>query len=215
MNDQPRFLSSAVEVFPNVQIDPSCVIGHGSVLGIPSIDNGFVSGGSRTVIGPECLVGCFCVIESGAYLGARVKVDHYVRVGPGTTIGNDTLLLYGTRIHCDVRIGARCRISGNCPDRTIIEDDVTHFGRLHHDYSAPQEEWDQNEEPSAHIGRRSVIGAGAILVGGIRIGQDCYIAAGEIVRNSVPDRCVVYKGKVISGADWRGRLASTGFFERG
>ena len=46
-----------------------------------------------------------------------------------------------------------------------------------------------------------------------KIGQNVYIASGEIVKCDVPDRSVVYKGKIIPGNKWRGKLRESGFFE--
>lgn len=214
MNSGAKILGTSVYVFPGVVVHPTATIGHGSVIGFPSIDLPYSPDEElRTAIGPSVRVGCFCVIEAGAHLEAGVKVDHYVRVGPGTTIGENTYLLYGTRIHCDVRIGKRCIISGNCPDRTAIGDDVRHFGRLHHDYSTPSAPWDDVEEPSPSIGSRSVIGAGAVVIGGVRIGENVYISAGEVVRCDVPDRSVVHKGRIIPATGWRGKLSESGFFD--
>lgn len=212
----PTRLGSEIYVFSEAQIHPTVVIGHGSVVGFPSIDLPYPPEEILvTEIAEDVRIGCFCVVEAGACLHKKVNLDHYVRVGPGTNVGEETHLLYGTRVHCDVTIGKRCLISGNCPDRTIIGDDVRHFGRLHHDYHAPSAAWNELEEPSAVIGSRSVIGAGAIVIGGVKIGCNVYIAVGETVHTDVPDRSIVYKGQIIPGSEWHGRLRDSGFFEWG
>ena len=210
----PTRLGSEIYVFSEAKIHPTVVIGHGSVVGFPTIELPYPP---DEILGREISddvrIGCFCVIEAGAFLHNKVILDHYVRVGPGTTIGDGTRLLYGTRVHCDVTIGKRCLISGKCPDRSVIGDDVRHFGRLHHDYFAPSATWNDLEEPSAVIGARSVIGAGATVVGGVKIGCNVYVAVGETVHTDVPDRSIVYKGNIIPGREWRGRLRDSGFFE--
>lgn len=213
--DGPTMLGLGIQVFPGVSIDQTCIVGHGSVLGYPGSFVNEVAKTPATVVSPNCHIGCYCVIEAGTRLEERVCVDHYVRVGPSARIGAGTRLLYGTRIHEDVQIGQNCRISGNCPDRTIIGDMVTHFGRMHHSYNMPFSDWDETVEDSPRIGNRSVIGANAILVGGISVGDNCYIAAGEIVRRDVPSRSIVYHGKIIPGSQWRGRLSQYGFFDEG
>ena len=210
MSERPRFIGSAIHISDGANVHETCLVGHGSIIGY-STDSDDSS--RPTLIERNCQVGCFCVIDAGVVLREGVIVDHYVRIGAGTQVGERTLLLYGTRIHLDVSIGRNCRISGNCPDRTIIEDDVTHFGRLHHDYLSPALDWEENEEPSTIIRRGAVIGANAVVVGAVQIGERAYIAAGEIVRQSVPPRSVMYKGKIIPASEWRGRLRHSGFFD--
>ena len=51
-------------------------------------------------------------------------------------------------------------------------------------------------EPSPIIKTGSVIGIGAILIGGITIGPRAYIAAGEIVKCDVPREQVLHNGKL-------------------
>lgn len=200
-------------ILPGVVVPPGVSIGYGSVIGYPSIDLPEDQDSCPTMIGTCTRIGCHCVVEAGASIGAHVKVDHYVRIGPGSVIGDYTRMLYGARVHCDVRIGKRCRIGGNCPDRAVFEDDVTHFGRLAHEYNLPSGDWDKHEEPSPIIGARSIIAAGALVIGGVRIGRNVFVAAGEIVRNDIPDRSVVYKGQVIPGDSWHGQLSVHGFFD--
>lgn len=209
MGNPPRLIGTGIKIFPGSEIDPSCIIGHGSCIGYP------VQGKSESAkIGPDCSIGCFCVVHAGATLQRGVRLDHYCRVGTGTVIGEFTYLLYGARVHDNVRIGKRCRISGNCSDRVIIEDYVTHFGRLAHSYREPLADWDTTDEPSQYIESYAVIGANALIVGPVRIGRNSYVAAGEVVRSDVPPNSVVYRGKVYSAKEWRGRLHEFNFFEK-
>ncbi|MDD4496917.1 MAG: DapH/DapD/GlmU-related protein [Methanosarcinaceae archaeon] len=48
------------------------------------------------------------------------------------------------------------------------------------------------EDESAVIGNKVDIGAGAIILGPVNIGDDCIIAAGAIVLESVPPRSTYY-----------------------
>lgn len=208
----PRIIGTNVVIDDSASVDDTCTIGHCTIIGYHD-DLASTETPAGTVIGPHCTIGCHCVVERGAQLGKRVSVDHYVRVGPRSVIGADTRLLYGCRVHEDVTIGRNCRISGNCPDRTVIGDEVTHFGRLHHAYRTPWSGWDETVEISMSIGSRTVIGAGAVLVGEIEIGSQVYVAAGEVVRKPIPDRSVCYRGEIIPAADWRGKLSESGFFD--
>jgi len=201
-------------VHPTVNIGQGCTIGPYSIVGYSPDDRAGISPVISSELAAEVRVECFCVIELGVSIGCGATVDHYVRVGANTTVGAETYLLYGTRVHRNVRIGSRCRISGNCPDGTIIGDGVTHFGRIHHRYSNPAGSWEGTDEPAPKIGSDTVIGAGAILIGEIEIGENCFIAAGEVVRCDVPPRSMYYGGVIIPGDKWTGRLAQA-FFSQG
>jgi serine acetyltransferase len=211
---QPRIVGLGVYVDPTVVFGRDCVVAHGSYLGYPIDQRAGVTPTNPTIVGEGVQIGCHCIIEAGTQLADYVSLDHYVRVGANTTVGRDTYLLYGTRIHRHVTIGARCRVSGNCPDGTVIGDDVTHFGRIHHRYTDPWSGWEETEEVSPRIGRETVIAAGAILIGDIEIGERCFIAAGEIVRRSVPSWSVYYRGTVVPADSWTGSLRETFFRPR-
>lgn len=165
-----------------------------------------------TLIGENVWIGPYVTIYEGASIQDGVKIDPYCRVGHNTCIGKHTRLLYGARIHDDVSIGNNCVIGGNCSNRVKIGNNVVHFGRITHTFNNPRADWHDAEEPSLSIGDGSIIGAEAILVGDIRIGKSVYIAAGEIVRHSVEDACIVYKGRTYSHSEWKGRLSATSFW---
>jgi UDP-3-O-[3-hydroxymyristoyl] glucosamine N-acyltransferase len=207
-------VGAGIFIDPDVRIGRDCIIAHGSYLGFPVDARARITPTTPTTLGDGVAVGCYCIVEDGAHLGDRVSLDHYVRVGANTTVGPDTYLLYGARIHRNVTIGARCRISGNCPDGTVIGDDVTHFGRIHHRYNDPSSGWEDTEEVAPRIGPESVIAAGAIVIGDVEIGERCFIAAGEIVRRSVPAWSVFYHGMIIPAASWTGSLRTTFFRPR-
>lgn len=166
-----------------------------------------------TVIESGVWIGPFVTIYKGAHLEKNVKVDPYCRIGHNTKVGVGSRILYGARIHDDVVIGKNCIISGNCSNRVRIGDNVVHFGRISHKFNNPLASWVDTEEPSLTIGDGSVIGAQALLIGDIRIGKSVYIAAGEVVRESIPDCCIVYRGKIYRHDEWKGSLSTTDFWK--
>lgn len=103
------------------------------------------------------------------FLCCRSAHRHGGYVGPGAHIAAIPSLphgLHGIYISRFAEIGRDCRIYQN----------VT-IGEVHH--AAPR------------IGDRCLIGAGAILVGGIRVGNDVKIGAGAVVSCDVPDGATV------------------------
>lgn len=104
------------------------------------------------------------------------------------TMGEQCSFWFGAVVRGDVapiRIGQRVNVQDNavihCDSGVpnIIEDDVTigHTAIVH----------------GAHVGRGSLIGMGARVLGQTRIGHECLIAAGAVVSPGmeVPERMVV------------------------
>ena len=89
-----------------------------------------------------------------------------------------------------------CIIGGNAPDRTIIENNVRHFGRMVHAQRNRSGGWDATEEPSPVICDGALIGANTIIIGGIEIGKDSVIAANEVVKENVPEKSIFSHGKI-------------------
>ena len=197
-----------------VDIDPSAIISPFVIIGYDGNPSEIKEHHRLgvTVIDSDVWIGPFVTIYKGARIEAGVKIDPYCRVGHKTTIGKGTRILYGARIHDDVVIGSNSTIGGNCSNRVHIGNSVVHFGRISHKFNDPHADWHDTEEPSLRIGDGSVIGAQALLVGDISIGKSVYIAAGEIVRKSIPDCCIVYKGRIYKHDEWKGNLASTKFW---
>lgn len=99
----------------------------------------------------------------------RLAHRHGGYVGNGAILAGIPSLphgLHGVYISRYARIGIGCRIYQNV---TIGEVNL----------AAP------------HIGDHCLIGAGAVIVGGIRIGSNVKIGAGTVVTTDVPDNCTV------------------------
>lgn len=99
----------------------------------------------------------------------RMAQRHGGYIGPGATFGSIPSLphgIHGVYISRFASLGRDCRIYQN----------VT-IGEVHG--KAPR------------IGDRCLIGAGAVIVGGITIGDDVRIGAGTVVRTDLPAGCTV------------------------
>lgn len=195
------WISDTVEFQEEVQIGHSSCIGYDPHLS-----------GLWTIIGARTRIGAFCVISAGVKLGDDIEIDHYCRIESGTAIGKSSKLLYGIQIFQDVQIGENCIVGGDVADRTIIEDEVTFMGNIAHSHRIPTDvdNWDETEEPSPIIHYGSVVGVQALVIGGVEIGPQAYVAAGEIVRCDIPPRTVLYKGMLMPLADWRGVIKVRG-----
>ena len=200
----------------NVQIDKSAWV-HPATRFDGNASVGFCScvGYDATATEPVCVgdgvcIGAFCLIEGGVHLAAGVEVDHYCRISFGTRVGKGTRVLYRAQIFDGVCIGENCIIAGELVDRTVVEDWVRFQGETAHSHADATGDWDNTVEPSPTIRHDSVVGVGAILIGGITIGPRAYVAAGERVRCNVPEGMVLRDGKLRPIADFRGLIRLRG-----
>ena len=169
-------------------------IGHGATAGEP------------VRIGDRVRIGAFCIVEAGAQLGTGVEVDHYCRIASGVQVGAGTRILYRAQVFDEVTIGQNCIIAGELVDRTVVGNNVTFQGNTAHLHADPTGDWDETEEPSPVIESGSIVGIGAILIGGVRVGPRAYVAAGERVTCDVPEGMVLREGKLRPLSDFRGMI---------
>lgn len=187
-------------------IHPTTVFDGGASIGFCSCIGHGATTDDPVRIANGVLIGAFCLIEAGAQLGERVSVDHYCRIARGVRVGAGTRVLYRAQIFDDVSIGKNCIIAGELVDRTVVGDNITFQGNTAHSHADATADWDETEEPSPVIKSGSVVGVGAILIGGITIGPRAYVAAGEKVTCDVPEEMVLKGGALRPLSDFRGMI---------
>jgi acetyltransferase-like isoleucine patch superfamily enzyme len=209
MSNEPTLIGSGIWIDQKkVIFGKNVTIGHCSCIGYPEDD----CEGKCTIM-DDVKIGAFCIISIGTELEKGVTLQHYCRVDCQSKIGEGTELLYGSRVHFNVKIGKNCLISGNCPDNTIVGNNVKHFGRLVHIPGGGA--WHETSDPAPIIEDDVFIGANAVIVGGVTIkkgaqiganavvigngriiGEGSKIGAGEIVRQDLPANTKFYDGRI-------------------
>jgi acetyltransferase-like isoleucine patch superfamily enzyme len=187
-----------VVVHDGVVIGDGCTIGDHAVLGkTPRL--GKRSTASRAALEPLVLeenvvIGSQAVVFAGSRIGAGSIVGDQAFVRERTTIGPETVVGRATGVDNDVMIGARVRIQsqGYVTAYSVIEDDVF-FGpcamttnddtMARHPKGAPLR--------GATLRRACRVGGGAILLPGVEIGEEAFVAAGSVVTSDVAARKVV------------------------
>jgi UDP-2-acetamido-3-amino-2,3-dideoxy-glucuronate N-acetyltransferase len=134
------------------------------------------------------------IVFAGARVRAGAIVGDQAFVRERTTIGADTVIGRASAVDNDVVIGARVRVQTNVylTAGSVVEDDVfvgpgvvtTNDDTMaRHPAGAPL--------VGATLRRACRVGGGAVLVPGVEVGAEAFVAAGALVTRDVPPRAVV------------------------
>lgn len=180
----------------NVHIKDKLSVGFCSIIG--NEQNG------DTYIGLNCNIGDFCKVDHDVVIGDDATIEDYCSIYKMCTVGNGFRMVSGSRIAARCSIGNNVIINGIVSQRVIIEDDVRFFGRTVHSHLDHTKDWKTTVEPSPILKRGCIVGVNAMIMGGIIIGENSYVAAGEIVKCNVPADKVYINGKIIDKIYFRG-----------
>jgi acetyltransferase-like isoleucine patch superfamily enzyme len=125
-------------------------------------------------------------LSSGGSIGNNVRIDGPSVITGKIDIGDNVHIGAFTRIaasQSSVTLGNDVGISSHCCLYAVTEDflnpeaygNPTHPSSLQHSVRAP-----------IVVGSRVMVGTSAIILPGVHIGDDCSIAAGIILRKSIP-----------------------------
>ena len=129
-------------------------------------------------IGDESRIGPFVEIQTGAVVGARCKVQSHTFVCEGVTIEDEVLVGHGVLF-----------INDKFPRATTAD------GRLQ-----TPDDW---ELLPTRVRRRATLGSGAVILGGVTVGDGATVGAGAVVTRNVG------AGEVVAGVPARVLRAST------
>jgi UDP-2-acetamido-3-amino-2,3-dideoxy-glucuronate N-acetyltransferase len=117
-------------------------------------------------LGAECIVGRDAFIDEGVHIGDRVKIQNAALVYHGVTVGSG------------VFIGPNAILTNDRYPRAI-----TATGEL-----ARGDDWTVSP---IELADGCSVGAGAVVVAGVRVGRFATIGAGAVVTRDVPDYALV------------------------
>ena len=117
-----------------------------------------------------------CIICPGVSFGPNCVVGSYVYIGHGCQLGNNVRIQHGAFLCKNMRIGNRVFIG---PNVTFTDDRWPRVNNPTYRAEPPILEDDCN------------IGAGAIVLPGVRIGAGSTVGAGAVVTHDVPAGAVV------------------------
>jgi acetyltransferase-like isoleucine patch superfamily enzyme len=128
------------------------------------------------------------VVEAGAVIGEWTKVWHFAHVRAGARVGGDCVIGKDVYIDEGVTIGDRCKIeNGVSVYRGVtVEDDVIVGPNVTFTNDKYPRAFSKEWTVTPTVIRRGVgIGAGAVIVCGVEIGEYALIGAGAIVSEDV------------------------------
>jgi acetyltransferase-like isoleucine patch superfamily enzyme len=176
----------------DVRLGEGCVIGKPPVLGARSSAAREEPGPAR--LGDGVSVGAGAVVLAGAELGAGCVIGDQAHVRERASIGPDSVVGRAASVENDVRIGARVRLQTNAyiTAWSVVEDDVFVAPGVTttNDPTAGRRQPGQ-ELRGPTLRRACRIGAGAVLLPGVEVGEEAFVAAGAVVTADVPARAVV------------------------
>ena len=198
-------LGNNVIIHPHVVIEENVIIGDGTEIfpgahvgKLPKATSAIaraITYESRLSIGPGCAIGPHATIYYDVVIGANTLVGdgasirEKCRVGDRCIVGRCVCLNYNTIVGNDVKIMDHSWLSGNMTVghdvfisggvMTTNDNNMGAYGYSEHDIVGPS------------IGNGVKIGAGAVLLPRVVIGENAVIAAGAIVTKDVaPNKTV-------------------------
>src|SRR3954452_18384293 len=194
-------LADGVLIRPNVVVEDGTRIGEASVVEMGAV-LGKVPRLARTSataqenlpplrIGVRVTVCANAVVYAGSVLGDESIVGDQAQVRERSVIGYRTVIGRGSAVDNDVVIGERVKIQTNVyvTAFSVIEDDV---------FIGPGASTTNDDTMSRHengvalrgatLRRACRIGGSAVIVPGVEVGEEAFVAAGAVVTKDVPPR---------------------------
>jgi UDP-2-acetamido-3-amino-2,3-dideoxy-glucuronate N-acetyltransferase len=130
-------------------------------------------------------------VDTPNRIGIGTKIWHFSHILPGCDIGELCIIGQNVMIGPDVRIGRRCKIQNNVSIYTGVElEDNVFCGPscVFTNVNNPRAEIERKKEFRPTLVKRgATIGANATIVCGNTLGAYCFIGAGAVVVEDVPD----------------------------
>lgn len=186
-------------IHDGVVLGIDCLVEAGAVLGkVPRLRRGSSAASDREleslVLEDGVTVCCGAIVYAGAHAGAgailgdQCQVRERAVVGPGSVVGRGSCVDFDARVGAGVLIQTGVYVTAG----SVVEDDV---------FLGPGVQMANDHTMGRHprgvvlagpvLRRACRIGAGAVLLPGVEIGPEAFVAAGAVVTSDVGAREVV------------------------
>lgn len=174
-----------VELGCGVEVYPGAVVGKApSTIGVNARK---VQSGGAVRIGDGCSIGPNAIIYSDVEIGSRTLIGDGASIREQCRIGSECLISRCVTINYNTSIGDRTKVMDltHLTGNMVIQDDVfistmvasTNDNRIREGYG--------DHVVGPKIQRLAIIGAGAVLLPAVTIGEGAVVAAGAVVTRDV------------------------------
>jgi len=180
-------LGDNVEVFPGAYVG-KVPKGAGVLARTPRFEP-FVQIGANCSIGPHVVIYYDIKIGENTLIGDGASIRELCRIGSRCVVGRHVTLNYNTSVGDDIKIMDHSWLAGNMRvgNRVFISGGVL----TANDNMMGKHGYQEERIVGPSICDDAVIGAGAILLPGVVIGEEAIVGAGAVVTRDVPPRTVV------------------------
>jgi len=194
---EPRVDPQAV-VLDGVRLGRGCVVEATALLGKrPRLRPGSSAAGrepGELVIADGVTVCAGAVVYAGAWIGERVIVGDQAQIRERARVGARSVIGRGSCVDFDAVVGERVLIQTSVylTAGSVVEDDVFLGPGVVTANDNTMGRHPPGQPLQGPVLRRACrVGAGAVLVPGVEVGEEAYVAAGAVVTADVPPRVVV------------------------
>jgi len=179
-------------IYDNVEIGDNSIVANNCVIGEPLNDyysnENYIN--PKTIIGENSLIRSHSIIYAGSIFGDFFQTGHRVTIRENTEMGNNCSVGTLSDIQGFTKFGNYCRLHSNVHicQKAVIGNFVFFYPYvvLTNDPTPPSEVC-----VGPTIGDYSQITTGSLIMPGIKIGENCLIAAGSVVTRDVEDFSLV------------------------
>jgi acetyltransferase-like isoleucine patch superfamily enzyme len=190
-------LGAHVVVHPGTVVGERCEVQDGVVLGKPpKLARHSTAVGAPVealVLEEGAVVCCGAIVFAGARIGAGAIVGDQAYVRERTVIGAGSVIGRGTAVDNDVVVGERVRVQTDVylTAYSEVEDDAFIGPGVLTTNDSTMARHDEDYPVRGAVFRRACrVGGAAVLVPGVEIGEEAFVAAGAVVTRDVPPRGV-------------------------
>jgi acetyltransferase-like isoleucine patch superfamily enzyme len=197
-------LPDDIEIGANVVIHPGVRLGRGvriqdaAILGkalvLSRTSQAELREPDQTSIGDGATIAAGAVVVAGASIGAGAFIGDQAHVRERAVVGGDTAVGRGSAIDNDVVLGERVRIQTGCylTAFSSVEDDVfIGPGVFTFNDNAMGRHEKGIELKGPTLRRACRVGGGALILPGIEVGEEAFVATGSVVTRDVAPRTLV------------------------
>lgn len=175
-------------VYDGVEIGDDSIICNDTVLGEPLAsyyrDSAYIN--PPTIIGHDSIVRSHTIIYAACNIGARFSSGHRVTVREDTIVGEGCSIGTMSDIQGQVKIGKFCRLHSNVhlAQGSSLGDFVFMYpySVMTNDPYPPS-----NDIRGGFIGSYTQVGVHAVILPGIKVGENCLVGANSVVNKRLPD----------------------------